>query len=798
MDERYFAAFEEQERAAILPLNDALILPYTESYIYVPALGAALRARLEDRTDTVIGLPTRSDGEENRAEDFHSIGVILKLKELRDAEQGALLEVVTGERVRVSDIRREVGYFSCEYQEEPAVRDLDSAMEKQMLDYLKKTVREISEHFRGSEHYIKAMDEIHSVDMLIVWLGRFVPMTAEEKYEYLSTDSLRERSLRFMDTLLKQKEAVDWNIEMNERISDKTNKYYREQMLREQMKAIQQELGEGEGAEKGSAEDYRARIEAAGLPEEIREAALEEVRKLEAQQQGSAETSVIRNYLDFLLKLPWTPAEAEDPDLRRAEEILDEDHYGLEKVKKRIIEHLAVMKLRQDNKGSILLLVGPPGTGKTSLGKSVARALGRKYVRLSLGGIRDESEIRGHRRTYVGAMPGRILNAMTQAGTMNPVMVLDEVDKLMAGGFSGDPSSALLEVLDPEQNDTFTDHYLDLPYDLSQVFFLATANAVDTIPAPLLDRMEVIEISSYTEEEKFHIAKDHLLAEVREDTGLTEEQFQVTDETIRAIIADYTREGGVRGLKKSLMTIARGISAEIVTGRAELPRTVKPEELETLLGKKVSHHDQAQDDNPPGVVTGLAWTPVGGEILFIEAAAMPGSGQVILTGQLGDVMQESARISLSLLKSRLPMAADSSKERDIHIHVPQGAVPKDGPSAGITIFTALASLFSGIKVDPHLAMTGEITLRGAVMPIGGLKEKLLAARRAGIKRALIPRENVVDLKDLPEAVTKEMEVVPVDTIEDVLRETVGITLPKPDKLLFAGADLTGGMLQKTL
>ena len=423
-----------------------------------------------------------------------------------------------------------------------------------------------------------------------------------------------------------------------------------------------------------------------------------------------------------------------------------------------------------------MLLVGPPGTGKTSLGKSIAQALERQYVRLSLGGIRDEAEIRGHRRTYVGAMAGNILKSIKKAGTTNPVMVLDEVDKLMTGGFSGDPASALLEVLDPEQNNTFTDHYLDLPYDLSDVFFIATANTLESIPEPLLDRMETIEISGYTAEEKFHIAKDHLFPAVLEDHGLTREQLIIEETTVRKMIEDYTREAGVRGLKKQLEAIARAVSEKIVLKETELPYEVKEEDLEEMLGHQIARHDRAQQENPPGVVTGLAWTPAGGEILFIEATDMPGSGQVTLTGKLGDVMKESAMISLSLLKSRLPLNSINFKERDLHIHVPSGAVPKDGPSAGIALFTALASLFTGKRVNPQLAMTGEITLRGAVLPIGGLKEKMLGAQRAGITKVLIPRDNVSDLKDLPPEIREQMTVVAVDTIEDVLHETIGITL----------------------
>ena len=783
---------EEQtiRKAVVLPVADTLILPHTDAFVFVTEMSRLYRGYLENKSVVHIALPLKKGADGTKEEDFHHTGVTFTLKNYRETDKGVILELETAERVRTENLSFTYGMPFADHVPDPDRQDLDAQMQEQMLSYMKDVVKKISSRFQGAEQYTKALDEIRDVDSMIVWLARYVPMSADEKYEYLKTDSLRERSLHFLDVLLKQRERVDWNIELNEKISDKSNKMYRNQILREQMKAIQEELDENEDG-KHRKKDYKERIEEAGMPDEIKEAALEEVDKLNSQQQGSPEVSVLQNHLDFMLALPWKHERSAEPDLVRAEQILNEDHYGLEKVKKRILEHLAVMKLRKDNKGSILLLVGPPGTGKTSLGKSIARALDRKYIRLSLGGIRDESEIRGHRRTYVGSMPGRILGGMKQAGTTNPVMVLDEVDKLMAGGFSGDPSAALLEVLDPEQNSTFTDHYLDLPYDLSEVFFIATANTTDTIPGPLLDRMEVIQISSYTEAEKYHIAAEHLIPEVLEETGLKDEQLSIPEEVLRTVISDYTREGGVRGLKKQILSIARGVSAEIVKGNADLPRIVKKEELDELLGHRAAIHDMAGNDNPPGVVTGLAWTAVGGEILFIEAQDMPGSGQVILTGQLGDVMQESARISLSLLKSRLPLSTVNFKERDVHIHVPSGAVPKDGPSAGITIFTALASLFTGHKVDPHLAMTGEITLRGAVMPIGGLKEKLLAALRAGITKALIPKENMADLREVPDEVKEKITVIPVATVEDVLRETIGIRLPRMEHLVYDGNDVPG-------
>jgi ATP-dependent Lon protease len=599
----------------------------------------------------------------------------------------------------------------------------------------------------------------------------------------LEISSLKERSLRFIDYLLEQKEAIKLQVELAEKFNEKANKNYRENMLREQLKAIQSELKESYGESSGN-EDYNEKIKNAGMPKQVEKVAFDELNKLSNQNPNSSDYNVIRNYLDTLLELPWKESFNKDINLGDARRILDDQHFGLEKVKERIIQHLAVMKLKKDKKGSILLLVGPPGTGKTSLGKSIAEALDRKYIRMSLGGIRDEAEIRGHRRTYVGAMPGRIIKSLKQANENNPVFILDEVDKLVSG-YNGDPASALLEVLDPEQNNTFTDNYLDVPFDLSNVFFIATANSLDGIPGPLLDRMEIIPISSYTSNEKFHIGKNHLISEVLDEHGLTLNDLTIEDDTLQNVIDDYTREAGVRGLRRQLATIARVSTEKIVSNKVEKPYNISSDMLEDMLGRKISRHDMTQLDNPPGVVTGLAWTPVGGEILFVEGTFMSGSGQLLLTGKLGDVMKESARISLSLIKSRLALnsAMFNFKEKDLHIHVPSGAVPKDGPSAGITLLTAIASLVTGIKVNPKLAMTGEVTLRGAVLPIGGLKEKLLAAHRAGVKKVLIPKDNVEDLRDLPEEIKNELTIIPVEFIEDVFNEALGVKLPKPELVL---------------
>jgi ATP-dependent Lon protease len=762
------------------PVSNTVLLPGAFAMIQLKA-GFDERLKYlikEGITGVAVPLKQNFGQQAHKEEDFYRIGVTFVVSDVEETEKGTQMSVRIADRVEMKSFRFENGAMYVQYEQSPDQEDMSEKDRDEMLGYFKKVVHDISAQFQGGEQYTREIDKIGDINAFIVRVSQYIPISNEEKYELLSIASRKARSLRFLDHLLKQKEAVALHIQMSERFSERANKFYRESVLREQLKVIQDELNEGKEDRAKKDKDYLAKIEEAQMPPDIKEAALEELDKLNAQGQNSPESSVMRNYLDLLVQLPWKKAEAKPVNLKEARRILEEQHYGLNKVKDRIVQHLAVMQLKSDKKGSILLLVGPPGTGKTSLGKSIAEALDRKYIRLSLGGIRDEAEIRGHRRTYVGAMPGRILQSIKKAGASNPVMILDEVDKLMTGGYSGDPASALLEVLDPEQNNTFTDHYLDLPYDLSDVFFIATANSIESIPGPLLDRMEVIQISSYTTEEKFHIGKNHLVPSVLRDHGMTPEQLVIDDDVLRKIISDYTLEAGVRGLKKQLAALARAASEKIVSNSVALPYQVKAEDLEDILGGQVSRHDMAQKDNPPGVVTGLAWTPVGGEILFIEATDMAGSGEVTLTGKLGDVMKESARISLSLLKSRLPLNAVNFKERDLHIHVPSGSVPKDGPSAGIALFTALASLITGRKVDSTLAMTGEITLRGAVLPIGGLKEKLLGAQRAGIRKVLIPKDNVSDLKDVPVEVKNQLTVVPVETVEDVLKETLGIALPR--------------------
>lgn len=707
---------------------------------------------------------------DSHAENLHIYAVVCKATQLlHEDDEGFTIVARAIERVCVDNISEDGNY--CTFHSAPENYDLSEEAEAEMLSYIQNLVKEIAKSFQGGRLLVKRVEEYTSVNQIIAFLCQYMDISRQEKYELLALDSIKERATRFIDILLRHKEAISVKIDLKEKLSKEASEMYRKQAIQREIEALQSQLDEDDDFNKS---DFIARIDEAKMPELVAKSLLEDVKRLEATNPQSPDSEVLRNYLEFALSLPWKKEEVFDPDLKESRDILDERHAGMEKVKERILQHLAVMKLRKSMKGSAILLVGPPGTGKTSLGKSIAKALHRPYTRLALGGIRDESEIRGHRRTYVGAMSGRVLKAMKQAGATNPVMILDELDKMMAGGFSGDPSAAMLEVLDPEQNDTFTDHYLDLPYDLSDVMFIATANSLDSIPAPLLDRMEVITLSSYTPSEKFLIAKDHLLPEVLQDHGVPTGQLTIEDDAIREIINSYTMEAGCRGLKKQLAKVARTKAVDLLESND--PIQVKVEDLKSIFGPTAIRHEKVKDANPCGVVTGLAWTAVGGEVLFIEAASMPGTGRMILTGQLGDVMKESASISFSVLKSRLPLDTLEFGKQDIHIHFPAGATPKDGPSAGITIFTALASLALRQPVDSHIAMTGELSLSGDVLPIGGLKEKLYGAMRAGIKKVLIPWDNRRDLEEVSQEVKDSLEIVPVKRVEDVLKETLNVHL----------------------
>jgi ATP-dependent Lon protease len=772
---------DDTQEKIVIPLFEIVVYPDSRTKFPVDGTTGELLLAAMEHPDTAhaVGLTVKSGTRpfELTTESLYTIGNLFQVLHVQPADDGYLVCAQVVQRVRALSLSEKDGRFYTAYEPVPDEQDIDDELQARILMDIKSTVHEISSRFHGSEQFTRPIDRMDSVDQIMGFVMPFLPVPLAEKQVLLETVSVRERSITFLELLIRTRENIAIRIEMAKKVSDKVSKSNREAILREQLKMIQEELGETDGT--GGDAGYRERVENAKMPEDVKKKALAEVRKLETGGSQNHESSIIRNYLDLLLDLPWTMEEKKSIDIAQARHVLESHHNGLEKVKERIIQHLAVMKLKQEKQGSILLFAGPPGTGKTSLGKSIAEALGRKYVRVSLGGIRDEAEIRGHRRTYIGALPGRIIQGIQKAGTKNPVFILDEIDKL-AMSYSGDPASALLEVLDPEQNSTFSDHYLEVPFDLSDVLFIATANSLATIPAPLLDRMELIEISGYTKNEKFAIAKDHLIPEVLKEHGLDAEKLRVEDESLKVIIEKYTREAGVRWLKKQLAKIARHVSEKIVSGTPELPFVVKPEMLDAILGKEIIRQEVARKEPVPGVVTGLAWTPVGGEILFIEGTFMPGTGKLTLTGQLGDVMKESATISLSLIRSRLAdtQGGFNFMTSDIHIHVPSGATPKDGPSAGVTLFTALSSLITGKTADPNLAMTGEITLSGAVLPVGGIKEKILAAHRAGIKKVILPKENERDLQDVPEDVRGELTFVPVETVEEVLKEALGIELPR--------------------
>ncbi len=613
-----------------------------------------------------------------------------------------------------------------------------------------------------------AIEQMQSPSQLADFIANVSDLTPAEKQDLLETFDVAERLDKLLRYLAQQIEVLRLSKQIGEQTQESLSGRQREHILREQLRQIQKELGEGD---EGQAEiaDLREAIAKAGMPEEAEKQALKELKRLERMPEASAEYGMIRSYLDWLIELPWSTLSDERIDIAEARRILDEDHYGLPKVKQRILEYLAVRKLKPEGKSPILCFVGPPGVGKTSLGQSIARAMGRKFVRLSLGGVHDEAEIRGHRRTYIGALPGNVIQSIRKAGTRNPVMMLDEMDKL-GQSFHGDPSAALLEVLDPEQNSTFRDNYLAVPFDLSRVMFIGTANVLDQIPGPLRDRMEVIELPGYTEDEKVEIAKRYLMKRQLAATGLTPEQAEIEEDAIRAIIRDYTREAGVRNLEREIGAILHHVAMRVAEGNAERMR-IGVDQLHAILGARRFESEVAMRTSVPGVATGLAWTPTGGDILFVEAARVPGSGRLILTGQLGDVMKESAQAALSLAKARAStLGVDPAlfEKSDIHVHVPAGAIPKDGPSAGVAMFIALASLLTGRTVKSDTAMTGEISLRGLVLPIGGVRNKVLAAVRAGITTVMLPERNKKDFEDVPETARNAVRFVWLANVDDAI------------------------------
>ena len=706
-------------------------------------------------------------------DDFYPIGVAGSISELN--QQGyAVLK--TQYRVNLEDVRIYPDHtIKLMTNRRKDIDDLDSATEQEKLAALIKEMRSYAAGLQWAETAEYFINQVDSIGMAACIMSPIIQISNEERYAILAEDSKAKRTELIEKTLYEFMEVDRITKEANSSQQQEYQQRYKEAAIKRQMEHLQKELDDMHPENVTDVQKFAQRIADSGMNETARKEAEKVLNRLKQEGKESVEAGMLYDYLDFVTTLSWKKEEAQRIDLDEARRILDEDHYGLRKVKDRIIQQIAVMNLKKQQSGSILLFAGAPGTGKTSIGKSIARALGRKYVRVSLGGVHDESDIRGHRRTYIGSMPGRIMDGIHKSGVSNPVMVLDEVDKLSAS-YNGSPASALLEVLDPEQNNTFTDHYMNVPYDLSDVLFICTANSLDTIPQPLLDRMEVIQFTGYTPLEKLRIAKEHLVPKSMEAMGIDKDQMRFEDTALEALISDYTMEAGVRGLRKRIDTLCRILAVKVASQPDEFV-VVTPELVQDEMEDRPIHHEEILPEPTPGVVTGLAWTPVGGEILYIETKLIPGKGEPIITGQLGDVMKESARIAISLVKDLFPKEAERLQDHDLHIHVPAGAVPKDGPSAGVTLTTALASLLTGKIVDPHIAMTGEVALRGAVTPIGGLPEKLMAAQRAGITRVFIPQENLHDLKDVAQEVKDKIEINPVSKVTELLK-AVGILEPK--------------------
>lgn len=761
----------------MIPLRGLTIFPNMVLHFDIgreKSINAMEKAMINDQ---YIFLVTQKDENTDlpTKEDFYEIGTIARIKQMLKLPGDSIRVLVEGiTRGRIDRMLIEVPYFKC------AVEQLDDREPKKLTARVEALMRQV---LAGFDEYLqlnqKLSPETYASVATINEPGRFADVVAshldvksDEKQEILESLKIEERLDKLNDLLSREIEILNIENDISSKVKTQINKNQKEYYLREQMRAIQEELG-AEAEVEDEIEQWRQQLEELELPEKTREKIEKEIKRFSYMQPSSAEGTVIRTYIETILALPWNTESETEIDLKKSEKILDEDHYGLNKVKERVLEYLAVISLSQSMKGPILCLVGPPGTGKTSIVRSIARSINREYVRMSLGGVRDEAEIRGHRRTYIGAIPGRIINCIKEAGTKNPVFLFDEVDKIGAD-FRGDPASALLEVLDPEQNKEFTDHYLETPFDLSNVMFITTANTTSTIPRPLLDRMEVIEVSGYTEEEKLQIAKKYLIPKMIEANGLNKKQIKITDRAVRSLINYYTRESGVRNLEREIANMCRKVARKIVT-EGDGAYSVTPENIEEYLGKKRFHFDIIKGKKEVGVTTGLAWTSVGGETLFIETTAVPGSGKLQLTGQMGDVMQESARTGISYIRSiadELGIEEEFYKTKDMHIHIPEGAVPKDGPSAGVTMCVAMISTLTGRPARKDIAMTGEISLRGNVMPVGGIREKVLAAHRAGIRKVLLPTDCAKDLDEIPDKVRKQMTFVFIDHVKDAIKEVL--------------------------
>ncbi len=767
----------DRRQIPLLPLRGLLVFPSMVLHLDVgrPKSVQALEQVME--TDHQILLATQKEIsiDDPTEEEIYHVGTLAKVKNLLKLPNGTVRIHVEGlQRARINEFVQLEEYLQVDAemieQEDAFLTTENQALMRNlmtMFEQYTKVSKKISAETLASARDIA--EPGHFADVVAANL----PLKLAQKQELLEISSVKDRLVKLIEILNNEQEVLGLEKKIGQRVKKSMEKTQKEYYLREQMKAIQKELGDKEGRS-GEVTTLREKIEQSDMPDSIKEKALKELDRYEKMPANSAESSVLRNYLDWLIQLPWSFETEDQLDVIRAEEILNEDHYGLEKVKERVLEYLAVQQLTRELKGPILCLAGPPGVGKTSLARSIARSLNRKFVRISLGGVRDEAEIRGHRRTYVGAMPGRIIQGMKKSGSINPVFLLDEIDK-MAHDFRGDPSAALLEVLDPEQNNTFSDHFIEEPYDLSKVMFVTTANNIGTIPGPLLDRMEIISIAGYTEEEKIQIAKNYLVPKQMKDHGLTKGMLQVKDDALQKVVRYYTREAGVRNLERQMATLCRKAAKMIVSNeKKKVILTAKT--VEEMLGKPRFRYGLAEIEDQVGAATGLAYTTVGGDTLSIEVSVAPGKGKLTLTGKLGDVMKESAQAAFSYIRSRseeLNIDPAFNEKLDIHIHVPEGATPKDGPSAGITMATALVSALTGRKVKKEVGMTGEITLRGRVLPIGGLKEKSMSAHRAGLTTIIMPKDNEKDLEDVPESVRNDLTFIPVSHLDEVLKNALG-------------------------
>lgn len=758
------------KKLPLIPIRGIGIFPNMMIHFDVgreKSVNALEEAMLED-SNVFLTVQKRADIDSPNEDDFYTIGVVCKIKQMLKISGENIRVLAEGiNRGKITKIVQDKPYFEANideyfYEQEDNLEEDLEAIKRVCIEAFESYV-EVST--KTPAEAVTSIKNINNDNKLADTIASFTTIDSNEKQRLLELFNPYERFTELTAIIVKETNVIKIEEQISERVRNQVNEYQKEYYLKEQIKAIQKELGD----DLESKDNYKTKISKKKLSKEVKDKLIKEANKLERISSSSPDAGVIRTYLDFVLDLPWNRKSRDNSDIKKARNILQKDHYGLEDVKERILEHLAVRQLNPNKKGSILCLVGPPGVGKTSIASSIARAMSRKFVRISLGGVRDESEIRGHRRTYVGAIPGRIIDSLSKCKVNNPVFLLDEIDKL-ASDFRGDPASALLEVLDPEQNTTFTDHYLDVPFDLSSVMFITTANSTSTIPRPLLDRMELIEISGYTDEEKFNIAEKYLINKQIIDNGLNSYDIKISRNAVKEIIEHYTRESGVRGLERNIAKIIRKCAVQIVE-KNKKSINITNKNIISYLGSPKYLFDETYDKDQIGVVTGLAWTSVGGETLFVEVNLMKGEGKLQLTGQLGDVMKESAIAGLSYIKSnadKYNLDIDIFKENDIHVHVPEGAIPKDGPSAGITITTAMLSALTKSLINKDVAMTGEITIRGRVLPIGGLKEKLLAAKRAGVKKVIIPMKNKSDLEKINSKVIKTLDIVYASTIDDVI------------------------------